>query len=414
MKESVLILGAAALQVPLINYVKAKGYRLLVVSIPGDYPGFALADRCIYCDIRDGDKILAEIEGENVISVLTDETDMSVPTVAYIANKLGLVGNTLETAVIYANKFMMREICQEIGISVPKFYRASSIEEIENKETLLNYPVIMKPEDNQGSRGIYYINSLNEAISNFSDSVGYSRTGYVIVEEFFRGKEVVVEGFVFNGVYVNWGIAERKYFAMDKIFIPSQTIFPAVISEKISNLLIEAEIRLHSELKPSFGMIHSEYLINETTGEYILVETALRGGGVYISSHLVPYYTGYNNYDLLFDCSLGKVANVDSIRESIIPSSSGYVCFYLPEGEIISVSGFVQIKNMPCVKVADIDNLVIGTRIEKMTNKTQRLGPIVLKAENRDMLEKYIEEIQSVLKIEVRTLDGSIQGIHWN
>ena len=89
MKNSVLILGAASLQVPIIKYVKSKGFNVIVVSIPGHYPGFELADKCIYCDIRDLDGILASIKDDEIEAVLTDETE------SFITKKLvSVVENT--------------------------------------------------------------------------------------------------------------------------------------------------------------------------------------------------------------------------------------------------------------------------------------------------------------------------------
>ena len=224
-----------------------------------------------------------------------------------------------------------------------------------------------------------------------------------------------MEGFVYNGSYVNWGIADRKYFDINDVFIPSQTIFPSILSEESKKMLIQAEVKIHAELRPSFGMIHSEYLVNEKDGSYILVETALRGGGVYISSHLVPLYTGVVNYKYLLDCGLGKpIGDIKSIEQNIIRKASAYVCFYLPEGEIVSVEGAEILKKMDNVVVADLDNMYVGGKTSRMFNKTQRLGPIVLFEDDRGKIDDLIKRIQNTLKIRVRKPDGSYGGIIWD
>lgn len=413
MENSILILGAAALQVPLIKYVKNQGYNVIVVSIPGNYPGFSIADKCVYCDIRDVDSILNAVSNDEILAVLTDETDIAVPTVAILAEKLGIAGNDPKIAEIYANKYLMRQQCRAIGVSVPRFFHASTLNEIIANYDSIRYPAIMKPEDNQGSRGIYVINDKQEILSHFDESIKYSKTGYIIVEEFFKGKEVVVEGFVSNGEYMNFGIAERRYFDLEDVLIPCQTIFPAVVSDAIRNKLIHAERDLHSFLNPSFGMIHSEYLINEKTNEYILVETALRGGGVYISSHLIPYYTGIDNYKLLFNAALGKQISLGDAEKERNTAASAYVCFSLPAGEVISVNGVQEVHSNPSVKVCDIEDLREGSIVEKMINKTQRLGPIILVADNRELLETEIKKIQKTLNIKVKTSGGDEAEIIW-
>ena len=161
-------------------------------------------------------------------------------------------------------------------------------------------------------------------------------------------------------------------------------------------------------------MIHSEYIVNTKTGEYILVETALRGGGVYISSHLVPLYTGFPNYNILFDCSIGKKINLSDVESAIKRQSSAYICFYLPIGKIIKVKGIADILHFTGVDKVDLNDLYVGKSINKMTNKTMRLGPIIVKGKNRSEVEAIIENIKVTLQITVEQPDGSLGEIIWD
>lgn len=413
--ESVLILGAAALQVPLINFVRGKGYRVIVVSIAGDYPGFNIADKCIIRDVRDFYGIVAELSCENVVAVLTDQTDIAVPTVARIAEYFGLSGNDVECAETYSNKRLIRETCQKLGIPSASFFSASTVYELHDKLVDFTFPVIIKPEDNQGSRGVRKAFSKDELETFFDDAVGYSSTNSVIVEEFFEGEEYVVEGFCYDGEYLNFGIAERRYFDLENKFIPSQTIFPAVLPEDVSNRLLEAEKRLHKYLKPKYGMIHSEWLFNRNTGRLCLVETALRGGGVYISSDLVPLYSGVENYSLLLDAALNKSIDINLACAGVKPRASAYLCFYLPEGIIESIDGLEELTSCNFVKRIDIQAwIVVGAKTKTINDKTQRLGPIIIEGENREDIEKRIEQVQHILLISVRKIDGSQGGIIWD
>lgn len=407
----VLILGAAAAQVPLIQFAKKRGYKVAVVSIPGSYPGFAIADKSIYCDVRDGDGILKAVRGLHIVAVLTDETDMSVPTVAFLTEKLHLLGNPARIAEIYSNKFLMREACRKAEVMVPNYIRIATIEDLEHAS--ISYPAIIKPEDNQGSRGIHKVNTLQDAIVALPDALQFSKTHRAIIEDFFVGDEYVVEGYVYKGEYLNFGIGQRNYFNLPEVFIPSQTIFPAQLAPTIVDTLLAAEYRLHAFLQPTFGMIHSEYLVNHQTGEYRLVETALRGGGVYISSHLVPLYTGVNNYDMLFDCATGCKISLPTVSEQISHKAAAYICFYLPEGEVISIHGISELKALPFVHVADLDDIKVGMHTHPMLNKTMRLGPIIVSGCDRDSLLDNIACVQQVLRIKVKQGDGNIKGIEW-
>lgn len=410
MSDAILILGAAAVQIPLIRYIQARGFRTIVVSIPGNYPGFDIADRCVYCDIRDGQSILSQVTNEHIVAVLTDQTDLSVPTVADISQKLGLKANNVEVSRYYSNKFLMRQTCDKIGIENPRYRRLTS--PLDAKDWSV-YPAVVKPEDNQGSRGVFLVNSYEQLLNVFAETSSFSTRGSVILEEYFAGDEVVVEGFVKEGEYLNWGIGDRRYFNLNKFFIPSQTIFPTNLNSRLIDKLLSVEKQLHAHLHPTFGMIHSEYLVNRETEEIRLVETALRGGGVYISSHLIPLYCGYNNYELLVDTALGKNITLSQVEKQLQKKASAYICFYLPEGEIVSIEGIETLQNMQGVCLVDLAHLKIGDHIETMRNKTQRLGPILVTAINREKIESLIHQVQNTLKIEVKCADGSIKNIQW-
>ena len=130
--------------------------------------------------------------------------------------------------------------------------------------------------------------------------------------------------------------------------------------------------------------------INEEKMEYILVETALRGGGVYISSHLVPLHSGIDNYNMLFNCALGNSVPLQEIQEKRKNAACAYVCFTLPEGEVVSIEGVNEVKKLPSVRLFDIENLTIGSQVQKMVNKTQRLGPIIVSAPNKNTIDNNI------------------------
>lgn len=410
MNESILILGAAALQLPLINFVKSKGYRTIVVSIPGDYPGFLHADRSIYCDIRDGEKILTMISDENIVAVMTDQTDISVPTVAYLNQKLGLHGNSEHIAHIYSNKNMMRQLCDEINIPNLQHIRISNISDAKNWTI---YPAMLKPEDSQGSRGVYKVNSFDELSDLLDSALSYSHSGFAILEEFFEGQEIVVEGYVQDGEYINFGIGDRKYFSIKDKFIPSQTIFPSLVNESLLTKIVDNERKIHKYISPSFGMIHSEYLLNEATNEFYLIETALRGGGVYISSHLIPLYTGFNNYELLLNNALGKKVDLSLVEESFVKKSSAYVCFCLPEGEIISINGIEDIMNEDGCVLFDSTGVEVGKHIKSLNNKTDRLGPIIVQGKDIHDIYSVIGKIQELLQITILCSDQKVSSIIW-
>ena len=108
MTNNILVLGAGSLQVPLIQTVKSRGYRAIVVSLYEDEPGMQIADEKVIADFCDEDIILDYALKYDICGILTDQTDIPVRTVAYVAEKMNLPGIGYETACIFTNKFLMQ------------------------------------------------------------------------------------------------------------------------------------------------------------------------------------------------------------------------------------------------------------------------------------------------------------------
>ena len=412
MVSKVLIIGAGIGQVPLCRLIKQRGLFLIVVTIPGDYPCIALADKVYYIDIYDREEIVRVAREENVNAVISDQNDLMMPTVAYVAERLGLPGNTFVQINSYCNKNIFRENCDKLSIPSPKHCKVHQ-REIPADFTNIPFPWVVKPEDSQSSIGVAKVDNEDEYFEALTFALLKSKNKTAIVEEFFEGHEVVVEGFIYNGNYYNLGIADRKYFKLDRMFIPSQTIFPSVISTELKNRLIDYEQVYTSYIHPNFAIVHSEYLIIERTGEVRVVESALRGGGVYISSHLVPLFTGININDILIDCALGKKIDIQILCSRNIKKAAAYICFYLPEGIVKTVSGLEKIKQFPFVHQCDV-SVEVGDEVKEMTYKGQRLGPVIISGENLMDIEEKICTIQEILEIKVQGKKGGLFGIVWD
>jgi hypothetical protein len=177
---------------------------------------------------------------------------------------------------------------------------------------------------------------------------------------------------------------------------------------------MEYEEKMVAYVQPNFAIVHSEYLYNADLDEICIVESALRGGGVYISSHLVPLHCGIDINEVLLDCVVGKEVDIPSVLSMVKYKASGYVCYYLPEGQVKSISGFDEVKKMKCVKMIEEGDIVVGMKTLKLTHKGQRLGPIIVEADNRSQLEKNITNIQATLKVIVDRDVDEMYGIKWN
>jgi len=407
-----MILGAGLYQVPVIRQAQHMGFCVIAVSISGDYPGFKVADRSYEIDVREKEEIFEIAKREKISGILTDQTDISIPTVAYVAEQLGLPGIGYDCAMRFTNKFKMRQFCSKIGVPVPRHFTASTMKEAREHAEKLGYPLIAKPVDSQGSRGVSKINHSEELEKKFKEAISYSASKGVILEEFISsGNEVVVEGFVSDFEFTNLVIGDRSYFDIPDTFIPRQTLFPSLLAEDLKQRILEMNEHLIRSFRPKFGITHSEYLIQPETGKVHLVETAIRGGGVFISSDLIPLACGVNVNELLIRCALG-FENPKLSESNFQKRSSGYICFHLPEGVIRSIEGADRLISLPGVEKSHLDEIKVGKPVKPMKDKTMRLGPILVAGKDRKEIQETIGKVQKILKIEVETSKG-IRGIEW-
>ena len=410
--KRVLLLGAGIGQLFLAKKIKQDGFFLIVMAFNYLPEVIALADKFIHQDLYDKDSVCKIASQESVDAVVSDQHDIISPLVAFVADFLDLPGNHYEQVLSYTDKNLFRDNCDRLDIPVPKHCRLEKTLILPESFKCVSFPWIIKPADSQSSLGVTKVASYSEFELAAKEAIQVSLTGHAIVEEFFRGKEVVVEGLIYKGEYLNLGIADRLYFDLKDRFIPSQTIFPSKVSDNLQREMIECEKRMAQYINPYFAIVHSEYLYDDDTGEFRVVESALRGGGVFISSHLVPLYCGVDVNQLLIDASLGKQIDFDSIRESTVSRSSAYVCFYFPEGVIKSTHGINEVDNLDYVRLFDKHGLTVGAEVTRMEHKGQRFGPIVLEAKDRKEIEGRIKEVQGMMTAAVQTR-GGIQGIRW-
>lgn len=404
----VLIIGAGIGQIYLVQTAKKMGLYVIVVS-PKGYPAIDYADELFECDIYDYDRIVEFAKNAHISAVFSDQNDLMMPTVAYVSEKLKLPGNSLEMVLSYCNKEKFRLICDEIGNPSPKHISVRNLSFPENFN--VPFPWIVKPTDSQSSMGISVVNDKKEYANAVSNALSMSKHKQVIVEQFFKGKEFVCEGFVYDGRYYNLSFGDRVYFKGIEHPIPCQTIFPSSLDSCIQQKIIECEEKFTRKVHPRFGIIHSEYLV-DTEGNICVVESAIRGGGVYISSHLIPLSTGLDINSMLIDCALGKKVDMENWIKCKHRKISAYLCFTLPTGIIDDIKGIDELQLIDGVKLVDIRNLCVGDLCEPMTAKGMRKGPIIVSAHNRTELSNAICKIHETLKIRVKTSNG-LKGIIW-
>lgn len=396
-KEHALVVAGGMWQVPLIKYLQGNNYYVTVVDPYDTSPGVKIADKHIKEDVRNKEEILSLLTDKYCV-VTTDQSDISVNTVAFLSQKLHLPGNKESIVKKYTNKYLSRQYASTIGIPIPLFTSAKQLSEI--KQFTKKYrPAIIKPCDSQSSKGIHLIttDTTDNALESFlSDALSYSQTKEAIVEEFIQGYEITVEGFCANGKHAVLAISKKRHF---KTGIASSLTYPAPLPEEIKQEIIRADNRYVENSGLNFGITHAEYIVNEDTKTFALVEIACRGGGTLISSDIIPWVSGFDTYKSLLACLKGEAMDVSTI----IPQerSAELHFFDFGDGEITKISGIEEARNIKGVQRLDFD-YHCGDTIHGCRDDRSRQGFCIVFAENKEQLESIIKEVESTIKIELK------------
>lgn len=207
-------------------------------------------------------------------------------------------------------------------------------------------------------------------------------------------------------------VGHRDYFQIENTFIPNATVFVDAKSAK-SNLeerLKNTNKRLVEGFGLNFGITHGEYIYSLEEDKIYLVEIAARGGGVFISSDLIPAACGINADDLLVRDVLG-IQNEEKFH--IRRGSSAYFCYLVPEGEVVALENTDKIDGMPGVIRAFFDNIELGMKSGSITDKSSRKGPILVHGMNKQDCYDAIDKVKAVLNIKIKTEEG-VKDIIWH
>lgn len=300
--KKIVIIGASYLQQPLIDKVHELGFEAHVFAWQCGDVGEKTADRFYPISIVEKEKILEVCREIKPDAVCTISTDLGAVTANFVANALGLPANPPESMIPASNKYAMRRALREAGISVPAFVRIRQGESASAAEGL-EYPVIVKPTDRSGSRGVSKIESpagLEKALEN-AWSCSFEKTA--IAEEYLDGDEYSCESASFRCVHRIIAFT-KKYTTGAPSFIENGHLQPSDLSAQQREKAAAEVVRALDALHITDGISHSEFKLN-SRGEIKIIEIGARMGGDFIGSHLVQLSTGVDFVRAALDISLG-------------------------------------------------------------------------------------------------------------
>jgi len=313
MDKNLAIIGASYLQLPLIKKAKELGYTTHVFAWAANDVGEKEADIFYPISIIEKDEILAKCKEIGICGICSIASDVAVITVNYVAEKLGLAGNRIESTGKCTNKHLMRKAFEANGDPSPKSILVEESTEL-SKLNLL-FPVIVKPTDRSGSRGIYKLESiegLKEAVES-AMCEGFEKKA--LIEEYATGQEYSVEHISYCGKHYFLALT-HKYTTGAPHFIETGHLEPAPVSDATIEDVKKIVGHALDTLEIENGASHAEIKIAED-GTIKIIEIGARMGGDCIGSDLVRYSTGYDFVKMVIDVAVGNKPDFTKVCEPI-------------------------------------------------------------------------------------------------
>ena len=365
--KKLAIIGASYLQLPLVNKAKKMGIETHVFAWEDGAVCKNYSDYFYPISILEKDKILKYCKKISIDGITSIGSDAAVPTICFVADEMGLKGNSYLDALICTNKYLMRKRFFEFNIPSPKFLLDTEIVSFEN----FKFPLIVKPTDRSGSRGVKKIMKPVEALYAIDRAKNESFSKQAIIEEFITGKEVSVESITIEGEHFILAFTD-KVTTGEPYFVELEHHQPSNMKISILDKIKMITVNALNALNIKNGASHAEFIVT-ANGDVYVVEIGARMGGDFIGSNLVQLSTGYDYLKGVINVAL-NVKDIPVIRNNYC-AGVYFLCT-----ESIRVLDFIkdQSKYKEIIEAKILNNDIINVE-----SSTDRNGYLIYRGESR-------------------------------
>lgn len=322
MKKKLLILGGTYFQIPVIQYAKSAGYEVITCDYLPNNPGHKLADAYYNVSTTDLDGVLTLSEKLRIDGILAYASDPAAMTAAYVGHRLGLPANPVEAVRILSQKDVYRRHLEKIEFACPRSISGQTKQEILDAADSLVFPVMVKPTDSSGSKGVTKVQSKDDLSAAYDYAMLFSRAKRCIVEEFVEkaGPQIGGEAFVLDGKLISVELGDQRVDAAVNPFVPTGMTFPSPIESSVRQCICQELQRLIDTTGFRFGGLNLEIMV-DLRGHIYLMEVGPRTGGNYLPE-LVSYFAEVNYTQCSVELALGN-----DIRRFIQPKNIPNRCY---------------------------------------------------------------------------------------
>ena len=388
--KKLMIMGAGIYQVPLIKRAKAMGIHTIAVSIPGNYPGFAVADEICHINTVDYEAVLKVAREKQIDGIVTAGTDVAVITIGKVCDEMGLTGLSFEAAKIASDKMLMKECYEANGVRTARFRKVHFEDDLEESIKDLEYPLIFKAVDSSGSRGITRVNKKEDIAAAVAAVKAVTRKNYYIVEEFIIGEEFGAQAFVYCGK-LQFVLPHGDYVFMGDTGVPVGHFAPYHLSDEVLQDVYEQTEKAIRAMKLDNCAINADFIMKD--GKTYVLEIGGRSGATCLAE-LVSIYYGYDYYEKIIQAALGEAPEFP--QDQAVPNASKLLISDR-DGVIRSIANH----NPQNDNIYEIMfDYRVGEAVKKFRVGPHRIGHVVTKG---NTLEEATAALEEALKnIEIR------------
>ncbi|MFO1248318.1 MAG: ATP-grasp domain-containing protein [Alphaproteobacteria bacterium] len=383
--KTLLILGAGKEQVAAIAAAKSKGIRTVVLDMNAKADGRALADEFHLVSTRDRDAILnfvktypSKIDG--VMTIASDIPHM----VAAAGEALGVRHIPVTVAELCVHKLHMKEKLRAAGVNVPLFARISSLADLEAFIAKSGFPIVIKPVDNSGARGVQRLTAEMDIAAAFHYSRSFAYSGEVIAEQFISGLQISTEGLFHDGKFHCTGFADRNYTRLDDavpFMVEDGGDIPTVLNAA-DKQAVEVEFEKAARaLGIDWGPAKGDMIFGDDGKPYV-IEIAARLSGGNFCYDKVPWSTGVDIVDILVDMAVGNP--VDPARFTPTRNLATSQRYFFPTpGTIREIRGLPAAQGADHIRKVDVWARP-GDAVATLENHPSRVGYVISCAPTRE------------------------------
>lgn len=399
--KTLLVLGGISLSKEIIKHAKKLGLTVFVTDYLANSPAKKDADKSFMVSTTDIDAISALIKHEKIDGVLTGFIDLLLPYYAEICSQNGLFGyGTKDQFEKLIDKVYFKNLCRDFNIPVVEEFEIKGIEDIEGINKL-PYPVLLKPADNSGGRGISICHNVEEFRDKYNYTLSFSKSGQIIIEKYMKSKEVSIFYMLQDGKIKLTAMGDRhiQYFNEGLIPLPVAYTFPSIHLEEYEKNINNKVIKMFHSLGLNNGMVFIQSFVEN--GQCIFYEMGYRLTGS-LEYKIIEHASGFNPLEIMIKQAVKEKSEV-SIEKLANPHFEKKYCnitFLVHPGIIDKIEGVEEIKNID--NVIDIV-LTYNEGDEILENSVATLGQVIARvfayADSMEELIKVMDDIHQKFKV---------------